>query len=158
MTRPQADRPHMPGYGISEDAEGLLPWSWARDRLENSRNYWIASLHPEGRPHLMPVWAVWLEPLLYFSTAKTSRKARNLYGNKNISVSTERADETVIVEGIAAVEEDHAVLRPVWDAYKAKYDWGLEGEPMFVVRPKVVFAFIELAEKFATAATRWRFD
>jgi general stress protein 26 len=148
----------MPGYGISESPEGLLPWSWARERLETSRNYWVASLHPEGRPHLIPVWAVWAEPVLFFSTAKTSRKARNLYDNQNISVSTERADEAVILEGTATVEEDHGVLRPVWDAYKAKYDWSLEGEPMFVVRPRLAFAFIEHAEHFATAATRWRFQ
>jgi general stress protein 26 len=148
----------MPGYGISENAEGMVPWSWAEERLRSSRNYWVASLHPAGRPHLMPVWAVWMGPLLYFSTAKTSRKARNLYANQNISVSTEHGEKAVIIEGSAVVEEDHTVLRAVWDAYKAKYDWGLEGEPMFVVRPRVVFAFIETAEQFSTAATRWRFD
>jgi general stress protein 26 len=147
----------MPGYGIAESTEGLLPWSWAEKRLETCRNYWVASIHPAGRPHLMPVWAVWMDGL-YFSTAKTSRKARNLYANRNVSVSTEHGDEAVILEGEAVVEEDHAVLRPVWDAYKRKYDWGLEGEPMFVVRPRVAFAFIEHAEKFSTAATRWRFE
>jgi general stress protein 26 len=148
----------MPGYGISESHEGLLDWGWVQERLANSRNYWIASVNPEGRPHLMPVWAVWLEGRLFFSTAKTSRKARNLYANPNISVSTEHGDEAVIVEGVAKVEEDHGVLQPVWEAYKAKYDWGLAGEPMLVVRPRQVFAFIEHAEKFSTAATRWRFE
>ncbi len=112
----------MPGYGISESAEGILPWSWARERLETSRNYWVASVRPDGRPHLMPVWAVWLDGVLYFSTARTSRKARNLYANPNCSVSTEHGNEAVIVEGVAAVEEDPAVLTPVWAAYKTKYD------------------------------------
>jgi general stress protein 26 len=147
----------MPGYGISESADGMLDWSWAEERLTNSRNYWAASIHPDGRPHLMPVWAVWLDGALFFSTAKTSRKARNLYANSKISVSTEHGEEAVILEGEAVVEEEPDVLRPVWDAYKAKYDWGLEGEPMLAVRPRVVFAFIEHAERFSTAATRWRF-
>jgi nitroimidazol reductase NimA-like FMN-containing flavoprotein (pyridoxamine 5'-phosphate oxidase superfamily) len=148
----------MPGYGISESAEGMLPWSWADERLRDSRNYWVATKRADGRPHLMPVWAVWTGDALYFSTARTSTKARNLFANPNCSVSTEHGDEAVILEGSVVHEEDHSVLRPVWDAYKAKYDWSLEGQSMFALRPTVAFAFIETAEQFSTAATRWRFD
>jgi len=148
----------MPGYGISETAEGMLPWTWAEERLRSNRNYCVATSRPDGRPHLMPVWAVWLDGALYFSTARTSTKARNLFGNPNCAISTESAAETVILEGEVVHEEDHAVLRPAWDAYKSKYDWGIEGESMFVLRPAVAFAFIESAEQFATAATRWHFE
>ena len=158
MPEPRADRPHMPGYGISEGTEGMLPWSWAQDRLENSRNYWVASTRADGRPHLMPVWAVWLEGGLYFSTARTSRKARNLFANPACAISTEHGNEAVILEGAIVHEEDHTSLRPAWEAYKAKYDWNLEGESMFLLRPKLAFAFIETADQFSTAATRWRFD
>jgi hypothetical protein len=105
----------------------------------------------------MPVWAVWVENALYFSTARTSVKAKNLLANPECAISTESGNEAVILEGAIAHEENHDVLRPVWEAYKAKYDWGVEGESMFVLRPRVVFAFIETAEQFATAATRWRF-
>jgi hypothetical protein len=105
----------------------------------------------------MPVWAVWLDGALDFSTASNSVKARNLLANPSCSITTESASEALILEGSAVVEENHTVLRPAWDAYKAKYDWSLEGESMFVLRPRVAFAFIESAEQFATAATRWRF-
>lgn len=158
MSEPVASRPHMPGYGISESLDGILPWSWAEERLCSSRNYWVSTVRRDGRPHAMPVWAVWLNGTLYFSTARTSVKARNLYANPSCVVSTERADQAVILEGTAAVVDDRAVLRPAWDAYKAKYDWGLEGESMFALRPRVAFAFIETAEQFATAATRWTFE
>jgi PPOX class probable F420-dependent enzyme len=158
MSEPAADRPHMPGYGIAEDTEGMLPWAWARERLADTRNYFIASVRPDGRPHVMPVWAVWLDGRLWFSTARTSVKARNLYANPRITVTMERGNEALILEGTAAVEEDHAVLGPVWDAYKAKYEWDVSGESMFRVTPGVALAFIESAEEFATAATRWRFD
>jgi general stress protein 26 len=147
----------MPGYGISESPEGLLPWGWAEERLRSSRNYWVSTVRPGGQPHAMPVWAVWMDAALYFSTARTSVKARNLYANPSCVVTTEYAGEAVIVEGSAVVEDDPAVLQPIWDAYKAKYDWSLEGESMFVLRPRVAFAFIETAEQFATAATRWTF-
>jgi nitroimidazol reductase NimA-like FMN-containing flavoprotein (pyridoxamine 5'-phosphate oxidase superfamily) len=147
----------MPGYGISESAEGLLPWSWVEERIRDSRNYWVASTRPDGRPHLMPVWAVWIDDALFFSTGRTSTKARNLFANPACSVSTERGNEAVILEGSVIHEEDHSVLRPAWDAYKAKYDWGLEGESMFALRPTTAFAFIETAEQFSSTATRWRF-
>jgi nitroimidazol reductase NimA-like FMN-containing flavoprotein (pyridoxamine 5'-phosphate oxidase superfamily) len=147
----------MPGYGISEDLEGILPWSWARERLESNRNYWIATLRPDGRPHTMPVWGLWIDNRLFFSTAITSTKARNLLANPNCTATTESSTEAVIVEGRADVIDDKAVLEPVWKAYKDKYDWPMDGENMFAITPTTVFAFIETAEQFTTAATRWRF-
>jgi hypothetical protein len=54
---PRASRPYMPGYGIQgpDEGSGLLPWSWAEQRLTASRNYWVTSLWPDGRPHSMPL-------------------------------------------------------------------------------------------------------
>jgi hypothetical protein len=53
----------MPGYGVlpADQGSGLLPWSWALERLRNARNYWLTTVWPDGRPHVMPVWAVWLD-------------------------------------------------------------------------------------------------
>jgi hypothetical protein len=61
MATPRASRPHMPGYGSGGPTQGsgLLPWSWAEQRLLASRNYWVATSWPDGRPHVMPVWGVW---------------------------------------------------------------------------------------------------
>jgi hypothetical protein len=74
-----ASRPRFaPGYGISDDAEGMLPWSWAVERLTAGRNYWVATTSPDGRPHAMPVWGVWLDDGLWFGTSGRSRKGRNL--------------------------------------------------------------------------------
>ena len=154
---PIAERPHMPGYGIAEGEEGLLPWSWARERLEACRNYFVSSTQPDGRPHLMPVWAVWHDNRLYFSTAKTSRKARNLYANPACSVAIEGGAEALIVEGRAVTTDDAVELTPVWKAYKQKYDWSIDNEPMFVLHPTHAFAFIETANRFSSTATRWRF-
>jgi hypothetical protein len=52
-----ASRPFMPGYGVAPASEGsgLLPWSWAEDKLRTSHDYWLGSVWPDGRPHLMPV-------------------------------------------------------------------------------------------------------
>ena len=47
----------MSGYGVEEGGE-LLPWAWALERLTRSHDYWVATSRPDGRPHVMPVWAV----------------------------------------------------------------------------------------------------
>jgi general stress protein 26 len=162
LNTPKSDRPHMPGYGISEGRKGMLPWSWARGRLEKNRNFWISTVRAGGdgqgsRPHTMPVWGVWHNERLYFSTAITSTKARNLLANPSCTATTEDALEAVIVEGRAEIVRNKAALRPVWKAYKAKYEWSIDGEPLFAITPTTAFAFIEAADRFGTAATRWRF-
>src|SRR5208283_1645391 len=101
VTQPKASRPLMKGYGVPKSLKGALPWEWARQRLVESHNHFIVSVRPNGAPHLMPVWGVWREEAFYFSTAETSRKARNLKRNPNCVVSTEKAEEAVIVEGVA---------------------------------------------------------
>ncbi len=160
MSDPVPDRPTSPGYDFADQPEGdLLSWSWARERLVNARNYWLATSRPDGRPHAMPVWGVWSEDRLYFSTGRTSRKAQNLANSPSCVVTTERADEAVIVEGVASIETDSETLRRFAGAYNAKYAWNLDPTegPIYVVRPVVGFGFIEHADQFARTATRWRF-
>ena len=72
MGDPKSSRPHMPGYGLLDAAQGtgLLPWSWAVERLERSHDYWMATLRPDGRPHVMPVWGIWLEAAVWFSSSR----------------------------------------------------------------------------------------
>lgn len=159
---PQASRPHMPGYGIldADAGRGLLPWSWAAERMAKSHNYWVATTRPDGRPHVMPVWGVWLDDGFYFSTGAGTRKAQNLAANPRCVVCSECADEAIIVEGV--VEEVTAQSLPPQfkDAYVEKYKWDVDPSEggIYVVRPRVAFAFIENADDFAGSATRWRFS
>ena len=93
----------MPGYGIPKTKKGLLPWKWAEQRLRKSHNYWITTVKPDGSPHVMVVWGLWLDGAFLFSTGSQSRKARNLAQNPRCVVCTEAAEEAVIVEGIAEI-------------------------------------------------------
>lgn len=149
----------MPGYGLPKDRKGLLHWSWAKRRLENSHNYWITTVRPDGVPHTMVVWGVWLENAFCFSTGRTSRKARNLAANPRCVVCTERADEAVIVEGEARLVVDRSQLRTFFRKYETKYEWDMsayEKEPIFEIRPRVVFGLDE--KRFPSATTRWTFS
>lgn len=164
--KPKASRPHMPGYGLldANSGKGLLEWSWATERLVKARTYWLATTRPDGRPHSMPVWGVWLENAFCFSTGRESRKARNLAANPNCVISAEVANgatinDAIIIEGIAEEVADQTLRRRFADLYGAKYQWDMEGfaEPVYLVRPAVAFAFIEGADEFTGTATRWIF-
>jgi hypothetical protein len=98
---PRAGRPHIPDYGISTSSKGLLPWKWAEQRLKKSREYWFVTALPNGRPHVMPVWGVWVDSAFYFSTGRDTRKARNLARSPYCVVCNELAAEAVIVHGRA---------------------------------------------------------
>ena len=74
--QPKASRPQMAGYGVPESLEGALPWEWAEERLSKSHNYWLTSVRPNGAPHTMVVWGIWLDGAYYFSTGATTRKAQ----------------------------------------------------------------------------------
>lgn len=161
---PKPSRPHAPGYGFPEGTKGLLAWSWAKQRLKKSHNYWITTVRPDGSPHTMVVWGLWQDGRLLFSTGGTSVKARNLAHNANCIVCTEHAHEAVIVEGVAEIAHV-AARRKFLPRYERKYDWDMSKmkadilamkEPVFAVRPRVVFALWE--KHFQGKSTRWKFD
>jgi hypothetical protein len=155
----------MPGYGLPKGSKGLLAWSWAERRLEKSHNYWITTSKPDGSPHTMIVWGLWMDGVFLFSTGRLSRKARNLAENQRCVVCTEQAEHAVIVEGIADEAVDVDLRRAFLKRYERKYDFDMSGmeadilslaEPVYAVRPVVVFGLDE--KKSLNAATRWRFD
>lgn len=152
----------MPGYGVVEDLDGLLPWSWAVERLARTRSYWLGTSAPDGAPHSMPLWGVWLNERLFISTGKRSRKFRNLARDDRCVVTTGDGDEPVIVEGTAREIGTTAQAERFPEfvvAYREKYDFDVTvmDEPLFEILPHVVFGLIEQASKFSTSATRWTF-
>jgi pyridoxine/pyridoxamine 5'-phosphate oxidase len=150
---PRASRPRFPGYGISEDREGTLPWSWATERLQRARNYWIATADADGRPLAMPVWALWFEDAIVFSTNPSSRKGRNLARDPRLAVHLESGDEVVILEGSA---EPAAPDERIVDAYETKYDYRpTMGEGWYALRPSRAFAWRE--RDYPRSATRFDF-
>jgi hypothetical protein len=161
-SEPTASRPYMPGYGIVDatSGKGLFPWSWATERLSRSRNYWLSTTRPDGAPHSMPIWGIWMDGAFFFGTGRRSRKARNLVANPQCVVCPDNADEAVVLEGIAEEVTDPLVLRKFVEEYKTKYAWDMDSMDasesyFFVVRPRVVFA---LTEGLADVATRFTFE
>jgi len=154
----------MPGYGTLSEHEGtgLLPWSWAQDRLVRSHDYWLVTVTPAGAPHLMPVWALWHEGGLWFSSSNGSRKARNLAREPRCTLSTADPLEPVVVQGRAQRVVDHDELMRMLAAENAKYqtDYGMElvdpaDNSVFALQPEWVFALD--SKNFAGSPTRFIF-
>jgi len=148
-----------PLYGMKTPHK-FLPFSHAEKRLEKSKSYWICTTRPDGRPHSVPVWGLWLDSTLYFGTGRTTRKAKNLQRNSAVSIHLESGDDVVILEG-AAAEVDLAqkpLLKKVDVASRAKYKMPLMVMPesvIYSVRPRVVLTWTE--KDFPNNATRWQF-
>jgi nitroimidazol reductase NimA-like FMN-containing flavoprotein (pyridoxamine 5'-phosphate oxidase superfamily) len=154
--QPIASRPHIPGYGIPETEEGMLDWSHVVERMKSPQNYWVGTTRPDGRPHVVPVWGVWVEGTFYHGGGPNTRKARNLAENPAMVVHLESGDEVVIIEGGAEMltqeNADPALLEKIDDAYEAKYGMR-HGTPVWALQPQVAFAWT----KYPDNVTRWRF-
>jgi hypothetical protein len=92
---------------MSKDPTRTTSWENARDRLANSppeeySHSWIATVRPDGRPHLMPVITFWMDGATHFVAGETTRKGRNLTANTwcVIGVENRRLPSLdIIVEG-----------------------------------------------------------
>src|SRR5437762_867021 len=99
---------------FSSDGATPTPWAVARELLEKASIYWLVTVRPDGRPHVTPLFAVWLEGVLYFCTGPTERKAKNMLSNSHCVITTgcnviEGLD--LVVEGDAVKVDDEARLR-----------------------------------------------
>jgi hypothetical protein len=162
---PLRSRPLLPkGYGVPEVEEGMVAWSWAVEQLETALNYWFSTTRPDGRPHAMPAWAIWVDGALYFDGSPETRRARNLAVNPAITVHLESGDQVVILEGegVLAGRPDAAFAARLAAAFEAKYGASHDYHPspstwdnggLWVLRPRVAFGWTE----FPKALTRWRF-
>jgi hypothetical protein len=156
---PAATRPTVPGYEFSAKKKGLLPWSWAVERLKKSRQYWMATTRPDGTPHLMIIWGLWFDDSFWFSTGSASRKARNLAANPKCAIGTDDAAKAVILEGVVElVDPKHTDYEQFTKAYEKKYRWDVRemGQPVYCLQPRLGFGLFE--KKFQQTATRWSFE
>src|SRR5271157_3228515 len=123
-SQPKAGRPFAPGYGIAgpREGKGLLSWTWVARKMNSCRTFWLSTINAaNGRPHVMPLWGVWVDDAFFFSTGRNSRKGQNLAANPACTIANDNVEEAVIVEGQANPLEDAAQLERVAAAYKKKY-------------------------------------
>ncbi len=96
----------------------------ALERLRESRNVWLATVYPDGRPHVAPVWFVYVDDRIWIGTGVDSVRVRNLRNNSAASACLEDGAAPVIAQGTVVI---HASARPspVVDAFRSKYGWDI---------------------------------
>lgn len=158
---PVASRPRFaPGYGVDPRATGeMLSWEWVTEQLQQARNYWVCTAGADGRPHAAPVWGLWLDGELSFSTDEISRKARNLAAHPEIVVHLESGDDVVILEGTVEVATDREWLRRFCDVYAQKYDVTFDPDsiPGLAYRLKLSSAMAWQERAFPGTVTKFTF-
>jgi hypothetical protein len=170
------------------DGAQPTPWAEARERLERAekyRTYWLTTIRPDGRPHVMPVIGVWMDATFYFISGEGTQKGRNLEHNADCVMAVgSRALPAydLVVEGTAKRVRDTATLERVAQTYTSDLHWPLEvregavygpnaptaGPPpyaVFALTPTTVFGLPGLfgmgkpgkRRKAPVSPTRWRF-
>jgi general stress protein 26 len=162
MTEPVPSRAGLPpGYGTdsAESAPGeRLPWERIEAWLTGARNYWVCTTRPDGRPHAKPVWGIWVDGALLFSTSPASVTARNIRERSPVAVHLESGDQVATFEGTPEPVRDRELLERFVRAYDAKYDWRMDvsnpNMPVFSLRAESVLAW-DAGDSLAETATRW---
>jgi nitroimidazol reductase NimA-like FMN-containing flavoprotein (pyridoxamine 5'-phosphate oxidase superfamily) len=163
---PPAERPTSPpaSYGVPQPGGELIPWGHVIERLAAASGYWLGTVTPDGRPHVVPVWGVVVDDDLYLETgAPETAKMRNLARERRVHVHLDDVDDVVIVTGEAVlVQPSGELAEALARAFHAKYPgydpppdaWGPEGDGGLTrIDPETVLAWRDMP-----TATRWRFQ
>jgi nitroimidazol reductase NimA-like FMN-containing flavoprotein (pyridoxamine 5'-phosphate oxidase superfamily) len=148
-------RPTFP-KGYVEHPTAMLTWDQVVSRLADAQNYWLCTVRPDGRPHAVPKWGVWVEQKLYFDGSPETRHARNIVKNPRVVVHLESGEKAVILEGVCEPvgTPDASVAEVVARGYTRKYEGrGYAPKPtqwdeggLYVVTPFKVLAWTNFAE------------
>ena len=113
------------GYGLGDaPADGsALPWATVVEWLTAARNYWVCTTRADGRPHAMPVWGLWIDDGVWFSTDPTSIKGRNLHRPPRRRRPPRERRRGLRARGPGgARSSDAGALADFDDRYDAKYE------------------------------------
>jgi hypothetical protein len=155
----------------SSDGASAVDWADAVALLERASIFWVVTVRSNGRPHVTPLLAVWVDGALYFTTGPSEQKAKNLEANAQCLLLTgcnTQEGTDLAVEGDASRVIDDMTLRRVAEAIEAKYGpaWHYEVRDgvfrhspgvawVYALRPVTAYGF---GKGDVFSHTRWRFD
>jgi general stress protein 26 len=143
---------------FSDPDTSATSWADTLRAIESAELFWLTTVRADGRPHVTPLVAVWLDDALHFATGDHEQKAHNLTVNAQVALTTgangwsEGLD--VVVEGVAERVTDDPTLARLAAAWAEKWDgrWQFEardgqfrheagGADVYRVEPAKVLAF-----------------
>lgn len=154
-----------------------IPWERALELLETrqpepSGTTFLATMRPDGRPHVAGVGAMWDGGKLYFVSGPGTRKSRNVAENAHCTMAMSLPGIDLVIEGTAARVTDDATLQRLaqryadsgWpatvedEAFTYEFSAPSAGPPpwyVYEVTPTTAFG---VASAEPHGATRWRFS
>jgi len=155
MTTPKITRPQFP-KGYVDHPASYVDWSWVTAQLTETKNYWLCSTRPDGRPHVIPRWAVYVDGKIYYDGSPQTRHAQNIGSNFHVAVHLESGDQVIILEGTSAPagRPDADLANRLVKAYRKKYAaQGYSPEPnqwdeggLYVFTPSQCIAWTSFTE------------
>ena len=143
---------------FSDPDAAATEWTESRRVLEGAELFWLTTVRADGRPHVTPLVAVWLDDAMHFATGASEQKAINLQANPHVILTTgcnnwDRGLD-VVVEGDAVRVTDNAMLERLAKSWTTKWDgrWHFDVQDgnlhhedgsalVFAVRPAKVLSF-----------------
>jgi hypothetical protein len=125
------ERAPMREQALVGDESATTSWDLARQRLadpEEQRTNWLATVRPDGRPHLMPVIAFWIDGAFHFVAGEGTRKGRNLTAESYCVIGTQSTtlpSLDIIAEGRAMPITDDDAVRRIAERFNSN-GWPLE--------------------------------
>jgi hypothetical protein len=161
-TEPPRERPDSPpeSYGVPARGGTFIEWRHVVDRLTSAEGYWIGTVTPTNRPHVVPIWGCFVADDLYLETgAPGTIKNRNLAANRSVFIHLDDVNDVVIVRGVAVEIRPSPELGQALAAEMHRKYRDYEPEPtswdrggMWRIEPATVLAWTDMP-----SSTRWRF-
>jgi PPOX class probable F420-dependent enzyme len=163
----------------------LLDWSRIEARLEaglsqgpgnggpGRHTCWLATINPDGSPHVTGVGALWADGGWWFQTGRGTRKGKNLARDPRCTLSVAAQEFDLVVAGEATLVTDPATVADLaacwaaegWPArvddtgvaLTAEYSAPSAGPPPWHVYRLTPRTATALSTGEPGGATRWRF-
>jgi hypothetical protein len=116
-------RPTLP-KGYVDNPISEVSWEYVEKRLTDSLNYWLCTVRPNGAPHVVPRWGVFMDGKFYYDGSPETRHARNLDSNQRVTLHLESGNDVVIMDGTSqpAAKPDPEFALRLSEAYCVKYE------------------------------------
>jgi PPOX class probable F420-dependent enzyme len=89
----------------------------------NRHTCWLATINPDGSPHVTGVGALWVDGAFWFETGDQTRKGRNIARDPRCTISVAMLEYDLVVEGTAAKVTDPPTVAAMAER------WAAEGWP-----------------------------
>jgi pyridoxamine 5'-phosphate oxidase-like protein len=151
-----------PGY--VDNPASYVTWDWVAEQLTESKHYWLCSVRPNGHPHVVPRWGVFIDNKFYYDGSPETRHARNIVENPYVTLNLESGEKAIILEGTSRPAErpDLEFAKRLAKAISNKYAaLGYSPEPkqwdeggLFVFTPRQCITW----SKFTDNPTKFVFE